>query len=83
MTTELHEGPLETATEVAAPVRRTWREQRERRRRRRIWMEEILGWILVPAIVVGCYWAAEGVMTALGTSPSAILNGFNMVTSGF
>ncbi|MGO4704182.1 hypothetical protein AB4072_00180 [Microvirga sp. 2MCAF38] len=83
MTTDLHEGPLEVATEIAAPVRRTWREQRERRRRRRIWMEELLGWILVPVIVVGCYWAVEGVMIALGTSPTAILNGLNQVTSGF
>ena len=81
MTTELHEGPLEAATEVAAPAPLSWREQRERRRRRRLWLEELMGWILVPLILIGGYWLVVGALDALGTSPSAILNGFSTITS--
>lgn len=81
MTTDLQQGPLEAAEEVAAPSRRSWRERRENRRRRRVWLEELLGWILVPVILVGGYWLAMGVLNALGTSPTAILNGFNALTS--
>jgi hypothetical protein len=63
-----------------APARKaSWREQREIRRRRRIWFEEILGWILVPAILFGCYWAMNLTLTALGTSPAAIMAGIDAV----
>jgi len=81
MTTELHQGPLEAATEVAAPVKRSWRDQRELRRRRRIWLEELIGWIVVPIILIGGYWLVIGALNAMGTSPSAILNGFSTITS--
>ncbi len=66
----------------AAPIaRKTWREQRAERRRRRVWLEEVLAWVLVPVIVVGTWWFVDTVLTALGTSPSAILNGLSAITS--
>ncbi|MBM6594204.1 hypothetical protein [Microvirga pudoricolor] len=83
MTSDIHQGPLEAATEVAAPARRSWREQRELRRRRRVWLEELMGWILVPIIIVGTYWLVVGGLDALGTSPSAIINGLSTITSAF
>jgi hypothetical protein len=82
MTSEVQEGPLEQALEVhapAAPQTKTWREQRWERRRRRIWFEEILGWILVPVIVLGVYWFIDMVLTALGTSPGAIIEGIKAI----
>lgn len=85
MTTDLHEGSLEDSLEpaapVAAPAKLSWREQRRARRRRRVWFEEILGWILVPIIVVGCYWLVELTLNALGTSVSAIIDGLRMIAS--
>jgi hypothetical protein len=77
MTTELHDGPLEAAPAVATPAKLTWRQQRQVRRRRRVWFEEILGWILVPLIVIGSYWLIELVLSALGTSTEAIINGIS------
>jgi hypothetical protein len=76
MTTELHEGPLE-APAVATPAKLTGRQQRQVRRRRRVWFEEILGWILVPLIVIGSYWLIELVLNGLGTSTEAIINGIS------
>ncbi|MFC4174792.1 hypothetical protein ACFOYU_22520 [Microvirga sp. GCM10011540] len=82
MTTELHKGPLEPASTAAAPATRlSWRQEREIRRRRRVWFEEILGWILVPVIVVGSYWLVETVLNALGTSVDAIIEGLGAITS--
>jgi hypothetical protein len=85
MTTDIHEGPLEPApaiaTPVAAPARKTWREKRWERRRRRIWFEEALGWILVPIILVGLYYLVEALLGALGTSVSAIADGIRMIVS--
>jgi hypothetical protein len=81
MTTELHEGPLETAPAVAAPAKLSWRQQREVRRRRRVWFEEILGWVLVPVILVGSYWLVELVLNSLGTSIDAIMNGLSTISA--
>jgi hypothetical protein len=86
MTTEVHEGPLDaaphlTAPDLAVPVRKSWREQRWERRRRRLWLEELLGWILVPLIVIGAYLFVDMALSALGTSPSAIINGLGTITS--
>ncbi|MCB8821022.1 hypothetical protein [Microvirga rosea] len=78
MTTELHEGPLEAAPTITK-AKPTWREQRRARRRRRVWFEEVLAWILVPLIVFGCYWAFELVMNALGTSTSAMIDGVRTI----
>jgi hypothetical protein len=71
------------AGKPAAAVRskRSWREERWERRRRRVWFEEILGWILVPLIAISLYYIVVAVLGALGTSPSAIINGLSVITS--
>jgi hypothetical protein len=81
MTTEIHEGPLEASRTLEAPAKLSWREKRYRRRRRRVWFEEILGWILVPVIVFGCYWLLTILLNAVGTSPAAIMEGIDAIIS--
>ena len=72
MTGEIHEGPLEpTPTPPAHKL--TWREKRWERRRKRRMFEEVLGWILVPVILIALYWAVKAGLSALGTSPSAVI----------
>ena len=72
MTGEIHEGPLEpTPTPQAQKL--TWREKRWERRRKRRMFEEVLGWILVPVILIALYWAVKAGLSALGTSPSAVI----------
>ena len=68
---DLHEGPL---TPVSHPVQPTptRREGRRLRRRRRHRGEELLGWVLVPIIVVGLYWGINAGFEALGTSPGLV-----------
>jgi hypothetical protein len=83
MTTEVHEGPLQSAPAVHVPVaKKTWREKRWERRRRRIWLEELLGWILVPIIVFSTYWFVETVLGALGTSIPQVIAGLQAIASG-
>jgi hypothetical protein len=66
----------------AAPGhRRSSREQRWERRRRRRAFEEVLGWILVPAILYGTYWFVDASLAALGTSPGAVLQGLQTILS--
>jgi len=82
MTSEIHEGPLQASRTLDAPAtvsKASWREKRYQRRRRRVWFEEILGWILVPVIVLGCYWFLEVGLSALGTSPAAIMEGIEAI----
>ena len=79
-TAELHAGPLAPATKVAKE-KKSWREQRWERRRRRLWFEEALAWVLVPTIVVGCYYVVNATLDALGTSPAAIMDGLSMITA--
>ena len=79
MTTEIHEGPLQASRTLDAPAKLSWREKRYQRRRRRVWFEEILGWILVPVIILGCYWFLEVGLSALGTSPAAIMEGIEAI----
>ncbi len=81
MTTEYHERSLEASPLLDTPAhaKLSWREKRYRRRRRRIWFEEILGWILVPILLVGTYWLLDLVLNALGTSPAAIMHGIDAV----
>jgi hypothetical protein len=72
MTGEIHEGPLEpTPTPQAQKL--TWREKRWERRRKRRMFEEVLGWILVPVILIALYWTVKAGLSALGTSPSAVI----------
>jgi hypothetical protein len=92
MTTETREDPFEPAPEPNAPAQAapapaparklTWREQRWQRRRRRRMFEEILGWILVPIILIAGYWAVVGGLNAAGTSPSAIIQGIRQLMTG-
>jgi hypothetical protein len=44
-----------------------------------VWFEEILGWILVPIILFGGYWLVMVTLDALGTSPSAIIDGIRSI----
>jgi len=81
MTTELHEGHIEATRLIEAPAKLSWREKRELRRRKRVWFEEILAWILVPVILFGCYWLATIGLAAVGTSPEALLDGIKTITS--
>jgi hypothetical protein len=82
MTTEIHEGPLEASRPpLDVPAKLTWREKRYRRRRRRVWFEEVLGWILVPVILIGCYWMLNIFLTAIGTSPTAVIEGIESIIS--
>ncbi len=79
MTSEIHQGPLQASRTLDTPAKVSWREKRYQRRRRRVWFEEILGWILVPVIVLGCYWFLEVGLSALGTSPAAIMEGIEAI----
>jgi hypothetical protein len=56
---------------AAKPVRQklSWGEKRDRRRQRRIVFEEVLGWLLVPALIYGAYLAVEA---AGGVPPELI-----------
>ncbi len=51
----------DTPTEKPARQKLSWGEKRDRRRRRRIVFEEVLGWLLVPALVYGAYLGIEAV----------------------
>jgi len=55
--------PQARAEELATPKQQRWR-----RRRRRHLFEEILGWILVPVILFGLYWAVVGGLAIFGLS---------------
>lgn len=59
-------------TPAVRRYKKSWREQRWERRRRRRWAEEVLGWILVPIILICGYWAVKAGLNALGTSPTAL-----------
>ena len=41
--------------------------------------EEVLGWVLVPVILLGCYWLLDVGLNAMGTSPAAIMEGIEAV----
>ena len=82
MTPEIQNGALQSAPPVPAR-RKSWREQRWERRRKRRLYEEVLGWILVPVILISGYLFVEAVLNALGTSPSAIFNGLGTISSNF
>lgn len=60
----------------------THRERRWLRRRRRIVFEEVLGWILVPVILIASYWLVKFLLNALGTSPTALIEGIKQAVQG-
>lgn len=61
--------------------KKSWREQRWERRRRRRMFEEVLGWILVPIILVSVYWGIKSGLNALGTTPTALIQGIKTAIS--
>lgn len=65
------DAPSEAAG--SAPARKEklgWFEKRERRRRRRVVFEEVLGWILVPAFIYLIYLGYQ----AVGGIPKEIVD---------
>lgn len=91
---EHHVGPLRVAAaeseHQAGPLpqtvhpqrqRKSWREKRWERRRRRRFMEEVLGWILVPVIVISVYWAAKSGLNAMGTNFTTLFQGIRTAIS--
>jgi hypothetical protein len=70
-------------TPAVAARRKSWREQRWERRRRRRLFEEALGWIVVPVILLGTYWAVTAGLEALGTSPAALVQGIQMILANY
>ena len=94
MTGDIHAGPLDRAAPTdehhAGPLpasahpektKKSERERRWERRRRRRAFEEVLGWILVPIICVSVYWAIKGGLAAVGTSPTALIQGVKAALS--
>lgn len=86
---ELHTGPLaaideaeDARTDTAPAERLSGRERRWLRRRRRIVFEEVLGWILVPLILVGVYWLIKIALAALGTTPTALFENVKAALQG-
>lgn len=80
MSSETHEiGPLRPSAVAAPASKKSWREKRWERRHRRRVAEEALGWVLVPVIVIGGFWAVKATLNALGTSPSALIQGVKAV----
>jgi hypothetical protein len=77
-------GPLQKAAASQRPQRmkKTWREKRWERQRRRRFFEEILGWILVPLILVFCYWAVKAGLAAMGTNFTTLVQGVKTAISG-
>ncbi|HSP24453.1 MAG TPA: hypothetical protein VLQ65_04700, partial [Saliniramus sp.] len=63
--------------------RLTAKEQRWERRRKRYVFEEILGWILVPIILVAVYFFAIWVLGLFANTPDALIEGLQMLWSQF
>lgn len=80
------EASLATASEAeAAPLprhKKTWRERRWERRRRRVLFEEVLGWILVPVILVAGYWAIEAGLGFFGLSIAGVIEAGSALLQG-
>ncbi|MCU0885158.1 MAG: hypothetical protein MUC44_09445 [Beijerinckiaceae bacterium] len=72
----------EGQTTAPAKQKLSWGEKRDRRRRRRKIFEEVLGWILVPALIYIAYL----IFQAVGGIPKELqdfaVEVFNTVTGG-
>ena len=75
-----HTGPIATATRQQR-YKKSWREKRWERRRRRRFTEEVLGWVLVPVILLSGYWAVKSGLNALGTNFSTLVQGIKTALS--
>jgi hypothetical protein len=81
-----HETALQSgdaATPHLNQQRLTAKEQRWERRRKRHLFEEILGWILVPIILVAIYFFALWILDLFGTTPDALIEGMQTIWSRF
>ena len=77
---EVRNAPSVDAVAIAKR-KKSWREQRWERRRRRIYFEEALAWVLVPVILIACYLGVKGILSAFGTSPTALIQGIQTALS--
>jgi hypothetical protein len=75
------EGEAEAPAARPQKHKKSWREQRWERRRRRRLFEEVLGWIVVPIIVIAVYWGVKSGLAALGTTPTALIQGIKAAVS--
>ena len=75
---EHHAGPLKAANHPQKP-KRSGQEARWERRRRRRFFEEVLGWILVPVILIACFWAVKAGLAAFGTTPTEFIDNIKAV----
>lgn len=66
-----------------ARQRLTGRERRWVRRRRRVVFEEVLAWVLVPVILIACYWLLKFILAGLGTTPTALFENVKAAIQGF
>jgi hypothetical protein len=88
VSSELHKGPLGPSPAPVAPAPvspaqpLTWREKRWRRRHRRRRIEELMGWIMVPLILLGGYWLLTVTLAAMGTTPTALIEGVKVALQG-
>ncbi|WP_372425690.1 hypothetical protein [Salinarimonas chemoclinalis] len=67
--------PRERRRGTMRPAPRTAKEQRWERRRRRHLFEEILGWVLVPVILVALYWALVAGLALFGLTIDDVVEG--------
>jgi len=63
---------------AAAPKKRGWRKSYKERHRRRIWFEELLGWIFVPIILFFTYWCVVGLIGLFGKTPAELMEGLGI-----
>lgn len=71
-------APAEAGAAPARPQKLTAKEKRWRRRRRRMVFEEAIGWVLVPVIVVGLYYAMIGGLALFGMSLDDLVAGLQV-----
>lgn len=65
------------------PQKLTAKERRWQRRRRRHVAEEILGWILVPIILVALYYALIGGLALFGMTMDDLMDGLRVIRAQF
>ena len=82
MTGEPPHAPVDPGAAGPVPEPLSWREKRWERRRKRKIAEEVLGWILVPLILLAGYGFLKVILGALGTTPGAVLGGIKAFMSG-
>jgi hypothetical protein len=59
--------------------RKVKRQARRDRHRRRVWFEELLGWIFVPIIVFFLYWCSVKVLALFGMTPTELWDGLQQL----